>query len=333
MAEALNAISEETGALFVVAAGNACAPETIGSPGSAERGAHRSARSRTPPGALSYFSSQGPLAVLGRAEARARRPRQRRHGGPLGRQRRRGRLHRHERHVDGDAARRGRRRDPQAAASRVHGRPAAGARSSARATRRRTHARTRAAAASSTSTRRSTRPSSPRARATSACSRGARRPTPVVRTVEYTNRSADDVVLRRSPAALDGAVRRRARDRRRRRSTIPAGETRSVTHDGRPRRRCRAARSSRARSSRRSTAPPSRAPRSASSPSRSATTSRSPRPASTASPSTTYGILYDVETGILRAVRRRRRDHDAPARRRVLGDVVHGRRPSRPTRR
>ena len=37
MAEALNTISEQTGALFVVAAGNAYAPETIGSPGSAER--------------------------------------------------------------------------------------------------------------------------------------------------------------------------------------------------------------------------------------------------------------------------------------------------------
>ena len=92
MAEALNTISEETGALFVVAAGNNGAPETIGSPGSAGE-ALTVGSVDDPSGALSYFSSQGPLDVLGRAEARPRRSRQRRHRGALGRQRRRGLVH------------------------------------------------------------------------------------------------------------------------------------------------------------------------------------------------------------------------------------------------
>jgi hypothetical protein len=64
MAESLNRISEETGALFVVAAGNSGAPETIGSPGSAER-ALTIGSVDDPSGYLSYFTSQGPLARSG----------------------------------------------------------------------------------------------------------------------------------------------------------------------------------------------------------------------------------------------------------------------------
>lgn len=64
MAEALDAIAESTGALFVVAAGNSGAPETIGSPGSAER-ALTVGSVEDPTGSLSYFSSQGPLALSG----------------------------------------------------------------------------------------------------------------------------------------------------------------------------------------------------------------------------------------------------------------------------
>ncbi|MET0975818.1 MAG: S8 family serine peptidase, partial [Leifsonia sp.] len=64
MAEALNAISEETGALFVVAAGNSGAPETIGSPGSAAR-ALTVGSVEDPSGELAVYSSQGPLALSG----------------------------------------------------------------------------------------------------------------------------------------------------------------------------------------------------------------------------------------------------------------------------
>ena len=64
MAEALNNIAEETGALFVVAAGNAGAPESIGAPGSAEQ-AFTVGSVDDPSGYLSYFSSQGPLARSG----------------------------------------------------------------------------------------------------------------------------------------------------------------------------------------------------------------------------------------------------------------------------
>ncbi|WP_137845132.1 S8 family serine peptidase [Microbacterium sp. 2FI] len=60
MAEALNTISAETGALFIVAAGNASSPETIGSPGSAAS-ALTVGSVDDPTGALSWFSSQGPL--------------------------------------------------------------------------------------------------------------------------------------------------------------------------------------------------------------------------------------------------------------------------------
>nr|WP_246301071.1 S8 family serine peptidase [Microbacterium immunditiarum] len=60
MAESLNRISEETGALFVVAAGNSAAPETIGSPGAAES-ALTIGSVDDPTGYLSWFSSQGPL--------------------------------------------------------------------------------------------------------------------------------------------------------------------------------------------------------------------------------------------------------------------------------
>lgn len=64
MSQALNTISEQTGALFVVAAGNQYAPETIGSPGTAER-ALTVGSVLDPSGSLSDFSSQGPLAFSG----------------------------------------------------------------------------------------------------------------------------------------------------------------------------------------------------------------------------------------------------------------------------
>ncbi|WP_341998601.1 S8 family serine peptidase [Microbacterium sp. LWH7-1.2] len=64
MAESLNQISEETGALFVVAAGNAGAAETIGAPGSAKE-ALTVGSVDDPSGSLSYFTSQGPLARSG----------------------------------------------------------------------------------------------------------------------------------------------------------------------------------------------------------------------------------------------------------------------------
>ncbi len=64
LAEALNTVAEQTGTLFVVAAGNAGAPEAIGSPGSAAS-ALTIGSVDDPSGALSYFSSQGPLARSG----------------------------------------------------------------------------------------------------------------------------------------------------------------------------------------------------------------------------------------------------------------------------
>jgi subtilisin family serine protease len=64
MAESLNQIARDTGALFVVAAGNSGAPETVGSPGSAEM-ALTVGSVDDPSGALSYFSSQGPLPRSG----------------------------------------------------------------------------------------------------------------------------------------------------------------------------------------------------------------------------------------------------------------------------
>ncbi|WP_194411306.1 S8 family serine peptidase [Microbacterium cremeum] len=64
MAEALNRISEETGSLFVVAAGNAGSAESIGAPGSAEQ-AFTVGSVDDPSGELSYFTSQGPLARSG----------------------------------------------------------------------------------------------------------------------------------------------------------------------------------------------------------------------------------------------------------------------------
>ena len=87
MAESLNQIAEETGALFVVAAGNAGAPETIGSPGSAEQ-AFTVGSVDDPSGDTLVLLEPGPAVALGRAEARRDRPRQRRHGRALGRQRR-----------------------------------------------------------------------------------------------------------------------------------------------------------------------------------------------------------------------------------------------------
>ena len=64
MAESLNRIAEQTGALFVVAAGNNGAPETIGAPGSAAQ-AFTVGSVDDPSGGMSYFSSQGPLSRSG----------------------------------------------------------------------------------------------------------------------------------------------------------------------------------------------------------------------------------------------------------------------------
>lgn len=64
MAEALNQIAEETGALFVVAAGNAGYAESIGAPGSAEQ-AFTVGSVDDPSGDMSYFTSQGPLSRSG----------------------------------------------------------------------------------------------------------------------------------------------------------------------------------------------------------------------------------------------------------------------------
>lgn len=64
MAEALNQIAEETGALFVVAAGNAGYAESIGSPGSAAQ-SFTVGSVDDPSGQLSYFTSQGPLSGSG----------------------------------------------------------------------------------------------------------------------------------------------------------------------------------------------------------------------------------------------------------------------------
>lgn len=64
MAESLNTIAEETGALFVVAAGNNGAPESIGAPGSAVE-AFTVGSVDDPSGQLSYFTSQGPLSRSG----------------------------------------------------------------------------------------------------------------------------------------------------------------------------------------------------------------------------------------------------------------------------
>jgi len=64
MSQALDEISESTGALFIVAAGNATNPETIGAPGAAAD-ALTVGSVDDPSGALSWFSSQGPLTLSG----------------------------------------------------------------------------------------------------------------------------------------------------------------------------------------------------------------------------------------------------------------------------
>lgn len=64
MSTALNELSEETGTLFVVAAGNNGAPETVNSPGAA-REALTVGSVDDPSGALSFFSSQGPISGSG----------------------------------------------------------------------------------------------------------------------------------------------------------------------------------------------------------------------------------------------------------------------------
>ncbi|MEU1972257.1 S8 family serine peptidase [Microbacterium sp. NPDC019599] len=64
MSTALNGIAEETGALFVVAAGNSGGPETINAPGAAAEALTVSSV-EDPSGALSGFTSQGPLTRTG----------------------------------------------------------------------------------------------------------------------------------------------------------------------------------------------------------------------------------------------------------------------------
>ncbi|MET4158501.1 subtilisin family serine protease [Agromyces sp. PvR057] len=64
MSQALNEISAATDALFIVAAGNSTAPETVGSPGSAAS-ALTIGSVDDPSGELSWFSSQGPLVRSG----------------------------------------------------------------------------------------------------------------------------------------------------------------------------------------------------------------------------------------------------------------------------
>ncbi|WP_345801760.1 S8 family serine peptidase [Microbacterium sp. AZCO] len=64
MDTALDEIADETGTLFVVAAGNYGAPETIGSPGAA-RAALTVGSVDDPSGAMSWFTSQGPLTLSG----------------------------------------------------------------------------------------------------------------------------------------------------------------------------------------------------------------------------------------------------------------------------
>ncbi|MFH8250606.1 S8 family serine peptidase [Microbacterium sp. B2969] len=64
MDTALDEIAEATGTLFVVAAGNYGAPETIGSPGAA-REALTVGSVDDPSGEMSWFTSQGPLTLSG----------------------------------------------------------------------------------------------------------------------------------------------------------------------------------------------------------------------------------------------------------------------------
>ncbi|MDL9980153.1 S8 family serine peptidase [Microbacterium sp. ASV49] len=64
MDQALNSLSESTGALFIVAAGNDGLPERMGAPGSAAD-ALTVGSVDDPSGALSWFSNQGPLAGSG----------------------------------------------------------------------------------------------------------------------------------------------------------------------------------------------------------------------------------------------------------------------------
>ncbi|MFE6996361.1 S8 family serine peptidase [Microbacterium sp. NPDC057659] len=60
MSEALNSLTEKNGTLFIVAAGNASSPESVGSPGAAT-GALTVGSVDDPSGDLSWFSSQGPV--------------------------------------------------------------------------------------------------------------------------------------------------------------------------------------------------------------------------------------------------------------------------------
>ena len=209
----------------------------------------RSARPAPPSEALTVGSVDDPIGralvllepgtarALGRAEARAHRPRQRRHRRPLGRQRRRGLVHRDERHLDGDAARRRRRRDPQAAASRVHRRRSCGPRSSAPPTDVGLHLVPGRHRASSTSSAAIDAPVIASGSGDFGMLTWGEEPTPVVRTIEYTNRSDAEVTVASATwptPRLGGDRARTAVGRRVRRAhdgcrqlTIPAGETRS----------------------------------------------------------------------------------------------------------
>ncbi|GAB3469119.1 S8 family peptidase [Actinophytocola sediminis] len=66
MAQAVNRISEDTGALFVIAAGNDERPETVSSPGTADRALTVGAVDKTAPHSVAWYSSRGPR-ILDRA--------------------------------------------------------------------------------------------------------------------------------------------------------------------------------------------------------------------------------------------------------------------------
>ena len=76
MSQALNTLSAETGALFVVAAGNAGAEQTVGSPGAADAALTVGAVDGTDQ--LAWFTSQGPRAGDMAHQARPRRTGRRR---------------------------------------------------------------------------------------------------------------------------------------------------------------------------------------------------------------------------------------------------------------
>jgi hypothetical protein len=107
LSQTVNELTESSGTLFVIAAGNKGPDaETVAAPGSAERALTVGAVDKQDQ--LASFSSRGPLVTSDRRGARRRYVA--RHAG-------RRALHHTQRYVDGDAARRRRGGDPGAAAS------------------------------------------------------------------------------------------------------------------------------------------------------------------------------------------------------------------------